>query len=84
MIGAPTTLTTSSQCSHHFGTSYSINNDTAYLHPFVAALHMIQKNICEWCGSIGHKADACIIHGPKLLPLSLRRNMNQFNVLHGK
>ena len=44
---------------------------------------MRQKSICECCGRIGHKADACIIRGPKFLPPSLRRKMNQFNALHG-
>ena len=33
---------------------------------------------------IGDKADACIIRGPKLLPPSLRRKMNQFNELHSE
>ena len=33
--------------------------------------------------NFGHKADACIIRGPKLLPPSLRIKMNQFNALHG-
>ena len=31
MIGAPTTFTTSGQRSHHFGTSYSTNNDAENL-----------------------------------------------------
>ena len=32
--------------------------------------------------NIGHKSDACIIHGPKYLPPSHRKKMNQFNALH--
>ena len=44
---------------------------------------MRQKSICEYCGIIGHKVDACIIRAPKFLPPSLRRKMNQFNELHG-
>ena len=43
-----------------------------------------QKIICECCGRIGHKADSCIIHGPKFLPPSIGRNINQFNALHGE
>ena len=34
-------------------------------------------------GIIGHKSDSCIIWGPKFLPQSIRKNMNQFNVLRG-
>ena len=83
MIGYPTTLTTSGQRFHHFGPSSSRNNDTATLQLVIADLRMREKIICECCGRIGHKADACIIHGPKFLPPSLRRNMNQFNELHG-
>ena len=44
---------------------------------------MRQNIICKCCGSIGHKAESCIIHGPKFLPPSLRINMNQFNTLCG-
>ena len=44
---------------------------------------MRQKNICEYCGSIGHKSYSYIIHGPKFLPPSLREKNNQFNSLHG-
>ena len=44
---------------------------------------MIPKSIWELCVSIGHKSDICIICGPKLLPQSLRRNINQQNSLHG-
>ena len=84
MIGAPTTLTTSGQHCRHFSLSCSINNDTAYIQLVIAAIHMIQKSICELYGRIGHKADACIIRGPKLLPPILRRNMNMFNALHGE
>ena len=77
-IGAPTKLTTSVHNSHHFGPSYLIKNDTSYLHPVITALRMIQKILCKCWGSIVHKADACIIRGPKP---SLRRNINQFNAL---
>ena len=49
MIGAPTTLTTSGQRSHHFGHSSFSKNDEATLQPFIAALHMRQKIICEFC-----------------------------------
>ena len=45
---------------------------------------MRQKSICECCGRIGHKADACIIRGPKFLPPSLRIKINRFNALHGE
>ena len=82
MIGAPTTLNTSGQSSHHFGHSSSRNNDAATFQPVIAAIRMRQKRICECCGRIGHKADAYIIHGPNFLPPSLRRNMNQFNALN--
>ena len=84
MIRDPTTLTTSSYLSHHFGPSYSMNNDIEYLLLVIAALCMIQKSICELCGRIGDKAHACIIRGPEKLPSSLRRKMNQLNSLHGK
>ena len=83
IIGAPTTLTTSGHRSHHFGPSSSRKNDATTLQPVIAALRMRQKSICECCGIIGHKYDSCIICGPKFLPPSLRRNMNQFNALHG-
>ena len=83
MLGAPTTLTTSGQRSHHFGPSYSRNNDAATFQPVIAALRMILKIICEYCGIIGHKADACIIRGTKSLPPSLRIKMNKFNAVHG-
>ena len=83
MIGAPTTLTTSGHRSHHFGPSSSSNNDTATLQPVNSDLRMRQKSIFEFCGRIGHKSDACIISGPKLLPTSLRRKINKFNALHG-
>ena len=58
MIGAPTTLTDSVQCSHNFSPSYSKKNDTAYIQPVIAALRTIQKSIFECCGLIGHKYDA--------------------------
>ena len=41
MIGASTTLTTSVWLSHHFGLSYSTNNDTETLQTFIEALLMI-------------------------------------------
>ena len=68
MIGAPTTLTASGQHSHHFSPSSSINNDAAYLQTVIAALRTRQNSICEFCGRIGHKYDACIIRGPEFLP----------------
>ena len=37
-IGAPTTLITSGQRSHHFGPSPDINNDTATLYPVIVYL----------------------------------------------
>ena len=83
MIGAPTTLTTSGQRFCRFVPLFSTNNDTATIQPFIAALHVRQKIIFECCGSIGHKANACIIHGPRLIPSSLRIKMNKFNTLHG-
>ena len=82
IIGYPTTFTTSGQSSHNLGPSYSTNNDTETLHPFIAALSIRQKIICEFCGRIGHNYYACIIHGPKLLPPSLQINTNQFKALH--
>ena len=82
IIGAPTTLTTSGHRSHHLGPSYCSNNDAATLQSVIASLCMRQKSICECCGIIGHKSDSCIIRGPKFLPPSLRRNINQFNTLH--
>ena len=68
MIVAPNTLTTSVQHSHYFGLSSSSNNDAETIHQFIEALRMIQKIICECCGRIGHKVDACIIRGPKPPP----------------
>ena len=41
MIGSPTTLTTSGQCSDNFGTFYSISNDTETTQPVISALRMI-------------------------------------------
>ena len=43
----------------------------------------ITEYFCEFCGIIAHKDDACIIRGPKFLPPSLRRNINQLNALLG-
>ena len=77
-------MTTSVQHYHHFCPSTSINNDTASLKLVISDLHMIQKIICECGGSIGHKANACIISGPKFLSPSLRRKMNQSNSLHNR
>ena len=84
MIGSTTTFTTSFQHSHNFGPLYSINNDTASSQSVIEALHMIQMSICKFCGGIGHKADACIVRGPKFLPPSIRRKINQFNSIHGE
>ena len=84
MIVAPTTLTTSGQRSHNFGPLSSINNDAKSLQTVIKDLRMRQKSIYEYCGRIGHKANSCIILGPKSLPPSLRRNMYQFNALHGE
>ena len=83
MIVDPTTFTTSGQLSHSFRPVSSINNDTESLQPVIADLSTRQMIISEFCGIIGHKADACIICGPKFIPPSLRRNINQFNALHG-
>ena len=58
IIGAPTTLTTSGQQSHHFGPSSSTKNDTASIQSVITALRMRQKSICKFCGIIGHKADS--------------------------
>ena len=82
MIGAPTTLTTSGHRYLNFCPSSSSNNDATTLQPVISALRMRQKIICECCGRIGHKADACIIRGPKFLPPSLSIKMNKFNALH--
>ena len=75
MIGYPATLTISGQRSHHLGTSSSTNNDAETLQPVISYLLIIQKTICKYCGSIGHKADACIIHLPSFIPPSLRINI---------
>ena len=72
MIGDPTTLTTSGHRPRRFSPSSFSNNDAANLQPVIAALRMIQKIICECCGRIGHKSDACIIRGPKFFLPSLR------------
>ena len=47
IIGAPTTLTTSGQRSHNFGSLSSIKNDTASIQPVITALRMIQNSICK-------------------------------------
>ena len=83
MIGPPTTLTTSGQRSNHFDTSSYTKNDTETIQTVIAALHIRQTIICKIWGNIGHKDNACIIHGPKLIPPSLRKYMNQFNGIHG-
>ena len=83
MIGAPTTLTNSGQRSNNFSPSSSIKNDTVSVQPVIADLRIIHKSICECCGRFGHKSDARTIRGPKFLPPSIIRNMNQFNALHG-
>ena len=46
MIVSTTTFTTSVQHSHHFGPSSYINNNTAYLHPFLEDIRMTQKSSC--------------------------------------
>ena len=83
IIGYLTTLTTSGQRSQYFGPSSSTNNYKATTQPVIEAIR-VQKNwIYEFCGRIGNKDDTCIISDPKLLPPSLKINMNQFNSLHG-
>ena len=47
IIRAPTTLTTSSHRSKHFGPSSSRNNDATTLQPVIADLRMRKKIICE-------------------------------------
>ena len=84
IIGATMALANPGQLYHHFDPSYSINTDTATLQQFISALRTIHKIICECYGRIVHKADACIIRGPKLISPSLNRNMNKFNFLHGE
>ena len=82
MIGYPTTLNASDHLYHNFGLSYYTNYDTSNIQPVIAASCMIWKSICECRGSIGHKADDCIIHGPDFLPPSIRLNKNQFRAVH--
>ena len=65
IIGPPTTLGTSGQQYHNFGPSYSTNNDVATIKIVIVNLLMIQKRICECCGRIVYKADACITRVPK-------------------
>ena len=43
----------------------------------------LTDNIYEFCGIIGNKSNACIIHGPNFLPKILRRKVNQLNALCG-
>ena len=83
VILTPTTLTISGQRSHHFGALYSINNYSATLQLVIASLCVQQKNICECCGIILHKSDACIIRVPNFLPPRIRKQMYQFNALNG-
>ena len=47
MIGYPTKLTTSIQCSNNFSPLSSINNDASTLQPVIASLRTIQKRILE-------------------------------------
>ena len=83
MIGSPTTLTTSVQNSQNFGPSSSSKNDTETIQVVILD-HCVQQNtIWKWYGIIWHKTDTCIIRIPNFLPPILRRNMNQFNYLHG-
>ena len=83
IIGSPTALTTSGQNSNHFVHFSSTNNDTATLQPVIENLLTRQKSIFECRGRIGHKANACIICGPKLIPPSIIINVNQLNYLNG-
>ena len=57
-IGSPTTLVASGQSYHRFFPSSSANNDTETLQPVIAAPHVQQKNTCELCGRIRHKANS--------------------------
>ena len=68
MIGAPKKLTTSGQRSNHLSPSSYINNNAETIHPVIKYLRSRQKIICECYRRIGHKADACIIRGPKIPP----------------
>ena len=43
----------------------------------------MKNTICGFCGILGHQDDSCIICDNKMFSLILRRNMNQFNELHG-
>ena len=82
MIIVSTKLTTSGRHSHPFVPSYSTNSDTETLQPFIADLCFQQKKICNCCERIGHKADACSIHRPKLQAPIIKGNMNQLTTLH--
>ena len=75
-------FTTSVQRSHHFGPLSSTNNDTTTLNPNIASLCVQQKILFKLCRRIVHKADSFIMFGPKFLPQSLIRKINQFNALH--
>ena len=82
IIISPTNLTSSGQLYYHFGTSSSTKNEKT-LQPAVAYLCVQHKVVCELCGRIGHKADACTFCGPNFLPPSPRINVNYFNTIHG-
>ena len=83
MIGSPNHLTSLVPRSHPFGVSFSTNNDTTSLQPFISYLCVRQKIICKQCGMIGHKDDSCIFCGPNFLSPSLRINRNKSNALYG-
>ena len=83
ILGDQKTLTTSGQSFNHFFPSSSINNNTTTCQTIIAAFHMRQNNICEWCVRIEHKSDDCITIVPKFPPLSLKRKTNQSNTFHG-
>ena len=82
MVGSPTNLTSSGQNYHPFGTPSYTTDNTESLQTVIIALCVGQNSICEYCRIIGHKTDSLIMSGPKFLPPSLSRKMNQFNALH--
>ena len=83
IIRSPTYLNSSVNSSNHVGNSFFTNNGTATLHIVISALHIIKKGICVYYGIIGHKSNDWIIFEHKLLPTSLRININQLNTVHG-
>ena len=83
IIVSPNKLTSSIQRSQPFSNYYYNNNDKYFLQTFIEALCIRQKITCECYGRIGHKADTCIICGPKFLPYIIRQNMNKLNALRG-